>query len=325
MPLPSNLSFVGIAKEATKGTGVASTFYLPVRTLTPIDTVMYLEDTGLRGSMVDIYNEVQGPIYAGFDMDGDVFPDAIGWQLAGVTGDVVTTGASAPFSHTMAVKNSTDGQPTSYSLTDFYGLSGGTPARRFPGMQVAELGLKWSADGLFQWSSKMIGLQSVLVAKPTQSFTTITPLPAWLGALTIGGAGKTFMESGEMTFKRNVTPIHTVDGTQAPYAIWCGALSVAGKVTFVHEDDTELARYLTGTQPIMVLNWQTGAGAGVVQVQVTMSKVQYKVAGIKRSKDYAELEVDFTAIANTTDVGASGGFSQAKVVVQNALPASTYV
>lgn len=321
---PSNLSFLGIAKETVKGTGVAASAYIPVKTLDPLDNVTYFPDTGMRGSMVDVYNEVQGPMFSEISLAGDVFPDTIPWMLANFFGDLAEAGASAPFSHTMAVKNSTDGQPGSVSLTDYYGLQGGTPARRFAGCQIGEVGFKWAGDGMFEWTAKATGFASTQVAKPTSSFTAIPPLPGWLGLLTIGGASKLFMESGELTLKRDTTPIHTVDGTQAPYGIFVGAVEVEGKLVFVHEDDVELTRYLAATQSAIVLNWTQGAAAALVQVQCTMTKPQYTVAAVKRGKSYIETEITFKPIANTTDVGASGGYSQCKWVVQNAVGAGIY-
>lgn len=325
MPTPSNLSFVGVAKEATKGTGVASTAYIPIKSIDPQDEITYFEDTGMRGAMVDVYNEVQGPMFSTLALTGDVFPDTIPWLLANIHGDLATVGASAPFAHTMAVKNSTDGQPGAISITDHYGLQGGTPARRYPGQQVAELAFKFAGDGMFEWDAKTVGYSSVSVAKPTPSFTAIPPLPGWLGTVSIAAGAKTFLEHGEINVKRvSADAIHTVDGTQAPYAIFVGALAVDGKMTLVHEDDTELTRFLAGTTTALVFNWTQGAGAALVQVQCTMSKVQYTVASIKRGKQYVELEVEFKALANSTDVGATGGYSPAKWVVQNAIAASIY-
>lgn len=323
MPNPSNLSFIGIAKETTKGTGAAATAYIPMDTFEPLDNVSYLEDSAMRGSMVDVYNMVAGPIFSEISMGGPAFPDTFPWILANLLGDLVTTVAT-PNSHAIAVKNSGDGQPGAVSFTDYYGLSGGTPARRFPGCQISELGFKFNADGMLAWSGKTVGLASSTVAKPTSSFGTIPPLPAWLGALQIGGSSKTFIEQGEVNIKRGATAIHTVDGTQAPYAIWVGAPVVDGKLTCVHEDDTELNRYLQATTTSLSFDWSLGAGATAVQIKAVMSKVQYKVASVKRGKAWIETEIDFKAMGNTTDVGASGGYSAIKWTVQNAIGSGIY-
>jgi hypothetical protein len=54
-------SYIGIAKEATKGTAVAPTDFIPVAkdSLKPVDIVDPLYDTGLRGSNVVNYNYIQ--------------------------------------------------------------------------------------------------------------------------------------------------------------------------------------------------------------------------------------------------------------------------
>lgn len=55
-------SFIGIAKEVTKGTVVAPTDFIPVMadSLKPVDVIDPLYDTGLRGSMVVNYNYIPG-------------------------------------------------------------------------------------------------------------------------------------------------------------------------------------------------------------------------------------------------------------------------
>lgn len=321
MPLPSYFSFLGIAKETTKGTAAAATDYIPVTSITPQDVVMYLEDKNMRGAQVDIYNEISGPTYSEFGFGGDLFPDTIGYVMAGLLGDVATTGASAPFSHTFSVKNSTDGQPVSFTLTDY---DANTLARQYAAMQFSEASFKFSGDGLIGYDAKACGFLSATVAKPTQSFSAVTPIAAYKGTVTIGGSGVLTLLDGSCEIKRSVTPIHSIDGSANPYKIWVGPAMVSGKLNFIAEDETELTRYLTNTQPGLTLDFQQGAAAALTQFKLQMTKVAYTVATPDRGKDYLAFSVDYTAIANTTDVGASGGYSQIKATVQSAKAASTY-
>jgi hypothetical protein len=55
-----------------------------------------------------------------------------------------------------------------------------------------------------------------------------------------------------------------------------------------------------------------------------MSKCAISAADITRGKDYVEVPITWTAIANTTDIGTSGGYSPIKVTVQNAVTSGTY-
>jgi hypothetical protein len=320
MPKATQLSFLGIAKEVTPGTAVPSTAFLPVTGITPKDNLSLLDDKGYRGSFVDVYDQVAGVLSGTVDFDGDVFPDTIGWPLAGILPDLVTTGASAPFTHVFSVLNTGTGQPTSYTLNDNY-VAGN---RAYAGAKFSELGFKFTADGLFSYSAKATTFGSTTVAAPTTSFTAVPPLAGWVGVAQIGGVTQAELIDGEVTIKRSVTVINSVDGTQAPASLWSGPVSVDGKATLVMEDDTQLTAYLTGTKPAIDFNFQAGAGATAVQVKLHMSKCSVSAADITRGKDYVEIPITFSALANTTDVGASGGYSPIKVTVQNAVTSGTY-
>ncbi|MFJ2399858.1 phage tail tube protein [Streptomyces xanthochromogenes] len=320
MPQPTFRSFLGIAKETTFGTPVAATSFIPVKSMKPKDMQQLLDDQGMRGSMVDSYGKISGVLTSEYDFDGDVFPDTIGFPLAGVLGDVTTTGASAPYTHAMAVLNTGTGQPPSYTLSDYYTIT----TRQYAGAKISEVGLKFSGDGLLTYSAKATALGSASTSAPTPSFTAIPPLAGWVGAVTIAGSASTILIDGECTIKRPVDPIHTVDGTAAPYALWSGPVSVSGKLTLVMEDDVQLLNYLNNSQPSLDINYSQGASAALVQVKLHMTKCAFTNAEIDRGKDYIALSVDYEAVANTTDAGGSAGYSPIKVTLQNALATGTY-
>lgn len=320
MPQPTFRSFLGIAKETVFGTPVAATAYIPVKTMSPKDNLTLLDDQGMRGSMVDVYDKIAGPIFAEYGFDGDVFPDTIGWPVAGILGDLTTTGASAPYTHAASVLNTGTGQPPSYTLSDYYTIA----TRQFAGAKFNELGFKFSGDGLLNYSAKVTSLASATATAPTPSYTAVTPLAGWVGAVKIGGTASAFIVDGECTIKRNVTVINTSDGSQAPYALWSGPVSASGKLTLVMEDDTQYLNYVNNSKPSLDINFQQGAGAAAVQVQLHMTKAAFSGAEINRGKDYLELSVDYEALANTTDAGTSGGYSPIKVTLQNAVTSGTY-
>jgi hypothetical protein len=91
------------------------------------------------------------------------------------------------------------------------------------------------------------------------------------------------------------------------------------------ENDTELTRYLTNTQPAIVLDWSTGTGAALTQIQATITKGAYTAAVIERGQDFVQVTVDINAQGNTTDAGATAGFSNIKWVLKNAKASGTYV
>ena len=330
MALPRSRSYLGIAKETRPAPGsspsaVAATDYIPFTSITPFDNVKYLDDKGMRGSMVDEYGVIQGNIYSEFDFGGDVFADTVGYIYGGVLGDVATTGTGAPYTHTIATLNShaSNGQPTTWTLSDYYSL-GSASTRQFAGVQFASIDTKFSADALMTYTAKAMGFQSATAANPTPSFSTVTPQAAWTGTVTLASSVTATMAEGNVNITRPVTPIFTVDGNQSPYQLFAGPVTVDGSMLLVFESDTQLNYYLQNTQPSLAIDFQSGTGASLVEVKFNMTKAAFTVAKIERSKDYIELNVNYKAIANTSDAGASSGYSPIKVTLKNAKPASTY-
>jgi hypothetical protein len=327
MPIQaSSRSYVGIAKEATKGTAVAPTDFIPVAkdSLKPADIVDPLYDTGLRGSNVMNYAYIQGRTRSTFDFGGAVFADTIGYAIAGLMGSVATTGASAPYTHTISLKNSltssTETQPISYTLTDFYAVA----VRQFPGCQFSDFSLKFNADGMLEMDTKSTGWASATTTDPTPTFSTVLPTPVWRGTVSIGGNTITTAMEGNIDMKRAVTPIYGISNTQNPYQVFLGALEVTGSIKFVMDADTQLTNFLNNTQPAITLNWAYGTGATAVQIQATISKGAYTTAVIDRGDDFVTVTIELNGQGNTTDAGSTGGYAPIKWVLQNAKASGTY-
>lgn len=321
MPNPTYRSFLGIAKEAVKGTPVASTAYIPVTKLDPVDRILYLEDRAWRQNMALLANEVAGPAYTEVDISGPVFPDTVGYMINGVLGDLVTSGASAPFTHTISTKNSTDGQPVSFTLND----NNVVQNRQWAGCQFSEVVLHYDAPGLMTYDAKCTGFPSATASAPTASFTAIPPFANWQQVATIGGVASTTLQTATITIKRNqIDPLHNLDGTQGPYKVWVGDLDVDLSLLYIADDESQNLNYLNNSQPSIDLNFTSGAGAATVQVKVHCTKGAYTASAITRGKSYVEYTISGKAVSNATDAGASGGTSPVKVTLQNALPANTF-
>lgn len=330
MALPRSRSYLGIAKETRPSPGsaptaVAATDFIPFTSISPADNITYLDDLGMRGSMVTEYDVIQGPIYSDFEFAGDVFPDTVGYMVAGVLGDVTTTGAGAPYTHAISTLNSqaSNGQPPTFTLSDYYSL-GTASTRRFAGAQFESIDFKFTADALLTYTAKAKAYQSATAANPTPSFSAVTPLPSWAGAVTLNSSATAILADGNCLIQRSVEPIFTVQNNQRPYQLFAGAVNANGSLTLVFESDTELGYYLNNTRPSLQINFTQGVGATATQVQLNMTKCAFTVAKIERGKEYIELSVTYKALANTTDAGASAGYSPIKVTLQNAKASGTY-
>lgn len=235
----------------------------------------------------------------------------------GTAGTAKTPPAANPYTTTFAALNSGAGQPKAYTFTDF----DGDTARAFAGAHLDSLALKFKADGLLEYSGKVMSWGSVNLTVPTPSYSTLAPVAAYTGVIKVGGVQITNVQDCQLDFKRKCEYLETVQGTQNPYQVFSGPIAVTGKVTAVLlATDPMLAAYLANTTQ----NVSIAFGQGSFSLGVQMSSVVYSKADVQRGKDYVELALEFEAIGNTTDVGASLGYSPCKVTLVNDAPSGTY-
>lgn len=300
---------------------VGPTDYISIETLDAEDKYAPLEDKGLRGSAVELYNIIQGPAMSELSIGGNVYSDTIGYFLGSLLGASDFTGGT-PNTHAFSVMNTTTGQPATWTLYE----SDGTITRAHPLSRISEIGFKFDGEGLFKFSAKAIGMVSGIVANPTTSYSTVTPMANWVCTASIGGTAVQTLISGEMNIKRGVNPIQTLDGTQHPARVYAGSVTVDGKLTFVIDDETELTRMNTNSQPPLDLVWTVGSGASQQYVQIHCTKAAYTTAKKNRGADYVQLDVNYSAIANTTDATTAGtGYSPLKATIKNSKATGTFV
>jgi hypothetical protein len=323
---PSVRSYLGIAKEVTPATPVSATNFIPVNkdALKPVDIIAPLYDTGLRGSMAENYNYIQGRRHTEIDVAGPVFADTFGYWLGGIMGSVATVGASAPYTHSITLKNATgvgaDAQPTSFTLEDMYVAEN----RFYPGCKVTDLTFTFNSDGMLEYTTKLMGHPSEVTAAASPSFSNVVPTPVWRGEVSIGGSTIGYTTSGSVTMTRKAEAIFGINEDQGPYEVFVGALDASGQLTFVMENDAELTRFLTNTQPALNFSWTQGTGSALTTVALNLGKGAYTTAVIDRGGDHVAISVDIAAIASTANAGATGGYSPIEWELQNAVVADTY-
>lgn len=322
MPKPSNLSNAGLFKETTKGTGGAPTDFIPVTSFKAREVPIWLDDLAWRNSMIDSYDQQQGPIWSTVEIDGPVFADTFGYHLQSIYGSAdFTLGSGAPNTWVFSPKNTGDGQPGSYCYTD----TNAVQPRRWPGVQLDQLDFKWSAEGLLEYSAKGLGFASSTTTSATPTFSTEPIIPAWQLACQIAGSTILNVLSAEVSMKRKSAVIHTGDGTAAPYAIWLGDLAVEGKFDLVMEDESQLTNFLNNSKPSLDFTWSNGLATTALRtVQYHSTKTGFRTHDLDRSKEYIVQPISFKAHGNSTDVGTTGGQSHSKWTVKNLKATGTY-
>lgn len=329
---PSAKQFVNVAKEVTPGTPVETGQKTwPMTNFKPKDDPTWLDDEGMRGSMVASYGLIQGVRKSNFSADGALFLDLMPHGLLNILGACASSGpVDSVYTHVLSLLNSGTAQPPSHTFTDWQGLTATSQARSYAGAAFSEITIKGNPEStLVEWSGKGSAFWSNAfpTAPPTQDLTTESPMAAWRAQLGFGGAlpgsANLTIREWEITISRELSVQHTSRNSQDPFIIQRGELGIEGKFFVAKPSDETFLTYLRdNTQPSFQFLLTNGlAAANLRSLQVDLTKLAVNMAEINRSDPAIGYDVGWKAIANTTDAGASGGFAPGKFTVVNAIAA----
>lgn len=321
---PVSRRFIGIGKETTPGTPVAPTSTEPMTTFDPEDKPIWLTDTAWRNAMAGEYALIQGPMIADLQLGGPVYGDVIGNELLNILGDHQVTG-TGPYTHTFALLNSGSGQPPTHTYTDYTGVTASVGARVYAYTCLSEVTFTGNAQQLLTWDAKGTSFASRAASTmPTATISTVAAEPSWRSMVGIGGpaSGGTLVSNvseWKVTITRQVDPYYTNDGAQDPYTIARGPLTVTGSLTFSPAiDETPLLNMLSNSQPQLQIIADNGlTGNAQVTLTIDIQVAAYDTSKINAGSLLFGYDVTFKGIANTTNVGASGGYSPIKVTLAN--------
>lgn len=234
---------------------------------------------------------------------------------------------SAPYVHRFALLNgSGNAQPPSHTLTDRTFINANS--RWYPFACMSELTFTGNAEALFRWTGKGLGYaNSTATTVPSINVSTVPAQPVWRSIVglagTAGGTSQIYqIAEWEFTLTRVVEPYFTADGAQNPFVFGRGKFSTKGKLNFVPTlDEVPLLDMLNNTQPqLQILQTNNVAGTGSVGVQFDLAVCAFDASVIEPGKALFGYNDTFQAIANTTNVGNSVGYSPLSVTVTNAIP-----
>lgn len=294
-PKLTSLSYLGVGIEATPGTKIAPTAFIPIRGFKPQDVYQYVPDTGMRGQAVDIFGEYQGLTHGEYEVDGDFFPGSGGNLLAAIFGTDTLTGASSPYTHTFSVA----ADVPSYTVGDYY-VAG---YRSWPGQKASRLELKFSPESGLTHTTRFQGWPSATDTAPsTKTFETEAFFLGWEASITIGGTANTQLQNCEITLERQKSAVlFSAQDSQQPYASFVGPMAATWKLGFYMEDDTEYDLATGGTVSDVALTiTQSGTSDSLV---LTSTKLQFTKPTISRSGDFVLVELEGTSVYNATDSG----------------------
>jgi len=260
---------------------------------------------------------------------------------ATVTNTAVTAGT---YQHAFSVLNSSliqtgvytnFGQPPSHCWTDRTQVPATGLARQFAFGRMSDVTLTGNAEKLLMWNGAMTSYVGQIAASPpAASFSTVRALPAWQSTVQLATTGALApiynITEWSVTFGRQVEPYLPNDGSQNPFTIGVGKMTVNGKLTVSPAiDETALLYMLQNTQPqlqILVTNGLVTTNPLYLALQIDIPLADYDTSKINSSKSLFGYDVTFktthtaTTRNSVTSTGWSGGYSAAKVTLSNAVP-----
>ena len=318
---PSNLQWVGIAKETSYGVAEAApTTWIPVESPSYKSTITPLKDKNLRGAMAETYQQQQGLRHDELTYKTYFYTDSVYQHFLAILGNPDTVSGSAdPYTHETSLYNgdgSNSAQPASFTL--FWADATGN-TQKIPGAIPSSVKVTLGADALASIDVTWIGLPATSIAAPLNTPADIKPMPSWSSDILVGGTASSAYSNIELTIKRATEIIPTITGTQSPFAIFGGPVDVTGSLTAVFqnvEEDVNWTNYLSNTQPAIVVVVKSPEDNNHFAA-FQMSKVAYDISEVSGSNKWQEIKATVQALANATDA-LSGNYSPILVAVQNA-------
>ena len=313
------------APSVVSATSVSSSVSIPNGTLIQIDV----------GSLAEVVTTSGAPTGAGpytIPVPALAKPHASGVAITAIT---------TPNKHAFSLMNSGAGrgqgalsaQPSTHTITQYYGPAATSGARQFVNVVFTEIGFKWNAETeLLTWTGKAIAWAGTIPGSvPAAVYTSALPIASWRGTLGLAGpasGGTQVMnaETGEYTIKRAAKPLFTAQGSQNPYYIPRGGLSVDWKNAFIANDETALTYMENNTQPQHQMILTNGlSGASALGIQFDMQAAAFTEAKPNQGSEVVKFDAAGKGVFNTTNVGYTGGLAPIQVTLTNAIAAGSYV
>jgi len=272
---------LGIAIEATRGTAVSPTYWLPFVTMSFKDTIESAREEQGMGKIADSDSFYVTMRMGEGEIESQLYDAALGYILTSLLGAVpVTTGAN-PYTHTFTLSQTNQAKTLSLYWTD--------PDRSymFPNAVVDSLQMSVEPSGIVSWTVGFKTKGSKDWAAQTPNFTAVGNkflhqhlqfrLASAIGGLS--GATPISLKSLELTISRN-TIFDNVIGTVEPEDILSQQISIEGSINLNLEDDTYRNYMLANTY----------RAAEIKLLRSTSSSLTLQLPRL----DFSEWEPDYT-------------------------------
>lgn len=255
---------LGVAIEATRGTPVSPTFWVPWASMSFRDTVEEARENQGMGVLADSDSKYVVMKMGEGEVEAQIYDKAMGVFLTGLLGAAPVTTGSNPYTHTYTLSNSNQGKSLSLYWTDndrsdMYALA-----------MVDSFVINVEPSGIVNYT---LGFKSKTAkdwASQSSNYTSLgskflhqhvrVRLASAVGGLS--AATPISLKNLELTISRNTT-FDPVMGTVEPEDIMNQQLSVEGSLQLNLEDDTYRNYMLDGTYRAMEIKLDNGSSSSL--------------------------------------------------------------
>lgn len=253
---------LGIAKEASRGTPVSPTFFVPFSTMSFMDRVETSREEQGQGVIADSDSNYVVMQMGEGEIEAEIYDKALGLFLMSLLGSAPVTIGSNPYTHTYTLSNSNQHQSLSLYWED--------PDRNdmFPLAVVDNLRITVEPSGKVQYTVGFKSKRAREWTNQTQNFTSLGSkflhqhltfkLAANVGAL--AAATPISLKNLELNISAN-TIFDSVMGTVEPEDILNQQFAVEGSINLNLEDDTYRDLMLNGTYRAMEIKLTNGSSS----------------------------------------------------------------
>jgi hypothetical protein len=229
---------------------------------------------------------------------------------------------ASSYAHTFAVLNSGSGQAPTHSLTEYTGITSSVGARTYPSACVERLEFSGNAEQILTRAvSGAAWISAPSVSTPANTLSAAPPVASWQATVSVNGAALYNVGDWKLALQRQMVIYFTASTAQTPSVIARGPLSATFSTdTSPAINESPLTNMLTGGPMPVVFTFSNGlAGAQALSMTVTMSQAQTVKAKPVRTATVIGYSAEWQAVANSTDVGGSGGLGPCTVTLTNAM------
>ena len=282
---------IGIAKETTRGTPVAPSFWIPRRTFDFEEKREIIFDDQGYGRIEDVTRHRIVSNWAEGTLGGIVGAKSIGLFFLGVLGSVNTTGpdANGIYTHTFSVRQSIQHPSLTISVKD------PDASRAFALAMLKTFRLSIEAGGFAEFESDFMSKKAVS-ATLTPSYvlednfvggdTTVKFADTKAGLDT---AGTVKVTTAEINFNKNLEK-DDILGSFDPNDFFNKQFQVELTLTRKMEDETYKGYFKDGTMKAMRLLLSTGSGASLRSIQIDLNQVMFTDWSSSRGLDEVVVE-----------------------------------